>query len=81
MNRDVLEEEEEDLLPVLEQYTVLPIAIYSFVPPGCRRGRLAAALPRPRPSGRLAPASAWAVWPGRSHLSARRHESVYLSLF
>ena len=39
----------------LEQYTVLPIAIYSFVPPGCRRGRLAAALPRPRPPGRLAP--------------------------
>ena len=23
---------------LLEQYTVLPIAIYSFVPPGCRRG-------------------------------------------
>ena len=47
----------------LEQYMVIPIAIYSFVPPGCRRGRLAAAFPRPRPSGRLAPASAWAVWP------------------
>eukprot|EP01046_Picozoa_sp_COSAG06_P070036 COSAG06_NODE_19390_length_840_cov_2.024291_1_plen_30_part_10 len=26
----------KDLL--LEQYTVLPIAIYSFVPPGCRKG-------------------------------------------
>eukprot|EP01046_Picozoa_sp_COSAG06_P065495 COSAG06_NODE_16113_length_1021_cov_2.066161_2_plen_70_part_01 len=36
---------------------MLPVAIYSFVPPGCRRGRLAAALPWLRPSGRLAPAS------------------------
>ena len=47
----------------LEQYTVIPTATYSFVPPGCRRGRLAAAFPRPHVSGRLAPASAWAVWP------------------
>eukprot|EP01046_Picozoa_sp_COSAG06_P058403 COSAG06_NODE_11716_length_1473_cov_13.180495_2_plen_93_part_01 len=42
----------------LERYTVIPTATYSFVPPGCRRGRLAAAFPRPRVSGRLAPASA-----------------------
>jgi hypothetical protein len=42
---------------------VIPTATYSFVPPGCRRGRLAAAFPRPRVSSRLAPASAWAVWP------------------
>ena len=43
---------------------MLPTAIYSFVPPRCRnRGRLVAALPRPRPSGRPLPASAWAVWP------------------
>jgi hypothetical protein len=34
----------------LEQYTVMPTATYSFVPPGCRRGRLAAAFPRPRVS-------------------------------
>jgi hypothetical protein len=47
----------------LEQYTVIPTATYSFVPPGCRRGRLAAAFPRPYVSGRLAPASASAVWP------------------
>ena len=47
----------------LEQYTVIPTATYSFVPPRCRRGRLAAAFPRPHLSGRLAPASAWAVWP------------------
>ena len=47
----------------LEQYTVIPTATYSFVPPRCRRGRLAAAFPRPHVSGRLAPASAWAVWP------------------
>ena len=54
----------------LEQYTIIPIATYSFVPPGGRRGRLAAAFPRPRVSGRLVlasawavPASAWAVWP------------------
>ena len=33
------------------------------MPPRCRRGRLAAAFPRPHVSGRLAPASAWAVWP------------------
>eukprot|EP01046_Picozoa_sp_COSAG06_P023641 COSAG06_NODE_1887_length_8141_cov_11.312609_11_plen_196_part_00 len=33
------------------------------MPPCCRRGRLAAAFPRPHVSGRLAPASAWAVWP------------------
>ena len=47
----------------LEQYTVIPTATYSFVPPGCRTGRLAAAFPRPHVSGRLAPAAAWAVWP------------------
>jgi hypothetical protein len=47
----------------LEQYTVIPIATYSFVPPGCRRGRSAAAFPQPRLSGQLAPTSAWAVWP------------------
>jgi hypothetical protein len=45
----------------LEQYTVIPTATYGFVPPGCRRGRLATAFPRPHVSGRLAPASAWAV--------------------
>ena len=47
----------------LEQYTAIPTATYSCVPPGCRGGRLAAAFPRPRVSGRLAPASAWAAWP------------------
>ena len=41
------------------------------MPPRCRRGRLAAAFPRPHVSGRLAPASAWAVWPchGPGHWS------------
>eukprot|EP01046_Picozoa_sp_COSAG06_P011447 COSAG06_NODE_654_length_13350_cov_72.384499_6_plen_124_part_00 len=63
----------------LGQYTVIPVATYGFAPPGCRRGRLAAAFPRPRVSGRLAPASAWAVWPGHSRRQTLS-ESVYTHL-
>ena len=73
----------ESILPALMHYAGCTyFGIRQYVSPFAHSGRVsAAAFPRPRPSGRLAPASAWAVWPRSLPPVCSLPRVCYLSLF